>query len=333
MIYDGSAVSLFPSAGPAARSSNKVFFTTDVSPNRKRILIFGLNRNPLTDGSIADIAVSASRAVPGGATEIVITEMQASFADGTTTPLTNTTSYLALSPDPSQPLNPPGVWNAASLQASAVSAGALMTLRGAGIGPIQSAVPQSAVTETALGGVSVTFDGLPAPMLYASSDQLNVIAPWALVSQSATQIVVWKNGAAAYSVSVPVAAATPAIFTLSSNGTGGGAILNQDASVNSPLNPADAGSIISLYGTGLGPTIPAGTDGAIMGATETDTAVSVMIGGLPAPVLYAGAAPGLVSGAFQINCRVPQGLTGLAVEVVVQAGNAQSVLGVTVAIK
>jgi uncharacterized protein (TIGR03437 family) len=44
--------------------------------------------------------------------------------------------------------------------------------------------------------------------------------------------------------------------------------------------------------------------------TDTDSKpmvpVSVRIGGVGADVLYAGAAPGLVSGVLQINVRVPQ---------------------------
>ena len=50
----------------------------------------------------------------------------------------------------------------------------------------------------------------------------------------------------------PVAASAPGIFTMNSSGSGQGAILNQDYSVNSPTQPAAPGSIIMLYATGGG---------------------------------------------------------------------------------
>jgi uncharacterized protein (TIGR03437 family) len=67
-----------------------------------------------------------------------------------------------------------------------------------------------------------------------------------------------------------------------------------------------------MYGTGLGQTVPLGIDGAITGndvpvQTLPTTArfgvdASSLVG---AEVLYAGPAPGLVSGVFQINARIP----------------------------
>jgi uncharacterized protein (TIGR03437 family) len=52
------------------------------------------------------------------------------------------------------------------------------------------------------------------------------------------------------SVTVPVAAAAPAIFALNSSGSGPGAILNQDYTVNSVSNPAGVGSVVQVFATG-----------------------------------------------------------------------------------
>jgi uncharacterized protein (TIGR03437 family) len=61
---------------------------------------------------------------------------------------------------------------------------------------------------------------------------------------------------------------------------------------------------------------------------------TVQIGGLDAPVTYAGPAPGLVSGVLQINARVPaQAPSGAAVPVSLKIGNATSPPGVTLAIR
>jgi uncharacterized protein (TIGR03437 family) len=128
-------------------------------------------------------------------------------------------------------------------------------------------------------------------------------------------------------VSLPVVAATPALFSFSGHGNGQAAILNQDGSVNSSINPAAAGSVIALYVTGLGQTDPASQDGTVASTIfPTPVApISVLIGGLPAQVLYAGAAPEAVAGIFQINVQIPQNAAGGPnVTVLVQAGNAVS---------
>jgi hypothetical protein len=85
------------------------------------------------------------------------------------------------------------------------------------------------------------------------------------------------------------------------------AALNQDGSVNSRTNPAHVGDIVSLFATGAGQTSPDGVDGLI----PTDSfpipllPITVEVGGLPAKVLYAGAAPYLVSGLIQVNAQIP----------------------------
>src|SRR6185312_5976739 len=60
---------------------------------------------------------------------------------------------------------------------------------------------------------------------------------------------------------IAVATASPGLFTLTKDGKGQGAILNQDGSPNGPANPAALGSVISLFGTGQGPTNPVVPDG------------------------------------------------------------------------
>ncbi len=144
---------------------------------------------------------------------------------------------------------------------------------------------------------------------------------------------------ASNTLTVTVRAATPAIFSLDSTGMGPGAILNQDTSINSTGNPAAAGSVISLYCTGGGVTSPASGDGEVIGGAlrylaAPPTSVTVTIGGVNAPVQFAGAVPGAVAGLTQINVQVPAGLgTALASPVVVKIGDSTSTDKVTVAVK
>ena len=138
-------------------------------------------------------------------------------------------------------------------------------------------------------------------------------------------------------MSLPVSAAAPAVFTTTASGSGQGAILNSDLSVNSPAHPAARGSAIAIYATGTGILNPAVADGTVIAAGSlpvSEAAVSVTIGGQAATVTYQGAAPGLVAGVMQINAQVPAGVApGAAVPVIVSAGGTASLNTVTVAVQ
>jgi uncharacterized protein (TIGR03437 family) len=119
-------------------------------------------------------------------------------------------------------------------------------------------------------------------------------------------------------------------------GNGPGAILNEDGTVNSPDNPAAAGSLVALYVTGLGQTDPPGQDGVVAGnlLPRPQLPVSVFVSGLPADILYAAAAPGMVAGVFQLNVRVPATITSWPeIPVSLQAGTFVSPSSVWVAVQ
>jgi uncharacterized protein (TIGR03437 family) len=135
-------------------------------------------------------------------------------------------------------------------------------------------------------------------------------------------------------VTVPVAGSAPAIFTVSA-GAGLAEAVNQDGTLNSTVDAAPRGSVISLYATGEGVTQPAGVDGqpAASLAPQPVLPTTVSIGGSTAEILYAGETPGFV-GLFLVNARVPASLTttGL-VPVVLRVGTVASQAGVTIAVR
>ena len=179
------------------------------------------------------------------------------------------------------------------------------------------------------------FDGIPAPLVYASAGQTTAIVPYSVAGKTSTQMVVVYQGRASSPVTLPVTAAAPALFSGDSSGKGNGAILNQDNSPNSSSNPAAKGSIVILFGTGEGQTNPGGIDGRVAATVFPKPLgnVTVTIGGIQANVAYAGAAPFLVAGVFQINVTVPQGAASGAATVVVTVGSASSQPGLTVAVQ
>lgn len=256
-----------------------------------------------------------------------------------TQPLTLYGSFAApVTPAPKPALLANGVVNTASGQGLAVSPGAILALYGTDLGPaaLKAVTPGDAgYFDNCAAGTSVTFDGIPAPMIYASPTQLGAIAPYAVAGKAAVDVQVRNQGVLSNTVRVPVQAATPALFTANGSGTGQGAIFNQDGSLNGAANAAARGSIVVLFATGEGQTNPAGTDGRV--ATDSYPKpvlpVKVNIGGVDAQVLYYGAAPFLVAGAMQVNARVPAGIAPGAAPLVLSVGGFDSRSGVTLAVQ
>jgi uncharacterized protein (TIGR03437 family) len=208
-----------------------------------------------------------------------------------------------------------GVQNAASGATGAIAPGEILALTGITIGPRPAVSSAVSPVGTSLGGTTVTINGTPAPILYTQADQTNIIVPWGATGTTAS-IVVTQGATVSQTLSVPIAAAAPGLFTLS----GGALAWNQDGTLNSATNAAPAGSVVVLYATGLGQTDPAGTDGAKYGnlvLAETVTPVTATVGGKAATVIYAGGAPGQVAGVMQVEVVVPTGAGTGAVPVVI----------------
>lgn len=215
-----------------------------------------------------------------------------------------------------------GVVNAASFRGGAVAPGEMITIFGSGIGPA--------------GGTRFLFDGVPAPIIYVSAGQSTVIVPCAVAGKSTTEVRAEYQGVQSPPVILAVAAAAPGLFTSSQNGSGQGAIVDQDGSINSPASPAPKGSVLLLLLTGDGQTNPPGVDGKLALDTLPQTAaqVSVTIGGVAAQVQYSGLASRSVAGFSQLNIVVPPGApSGSAVPLVVTVGGTPSQPGVTLAIQ
>lgn len=228
------------------------------------------------------------------------------------------------------------VANAASY-AAAVAPGQIVTVWGSGMGPDKLAGPavdgNGMVTNT-VAGARILFDGIPAPLIYVSASQSSAVVPYLASANATTRLQVEYQGVRSEPLEIPIAPTAPGLFTADSSGVGQGAILNEDGTRNSTAVPARPGSVVVLWGTGEGLTDPPGVDGrpASVVLPHPLAPVTVQIGGASAAIEYAGAAPGNVAGVFQINARVPAGVTGDRVPVKVTVGGKPSQDGVTVAI-
>ena len=239
------------------------------------------------------------------------------------------------------------VVNAASFQAGnfaffpmgTVAPGEIVSLFGGGLGPAGgvAAQPGSAGTyATSLGGTQVLFDGIASPMLYAGPNQINAVVPFGIGS-TVTKMTVQNSGGTAGPLPLPVAGSVPGIFTYDGSGIRGAAIINQDGTLNTPSNPAPAGTIIAFYATGAGIMKPPMPDGSLAPLSANQSApvgaVSVQILGNDAPVLYAGSAPGYVAGLLQVNVQIPADtVSKCSAPLTLTIGGQSSQFNVTVAV-
>jgi uncharacterized protein (TIGR03437 family) len=191
--------------------------------------------------------------------------------------------------------------NAFSYQSGGVAPGEIVSIFGGGLGPrngIAFAFDPSTGTLPVSGpGIQVTWNGIPAPLYFAREDQLNVQVPYELNGATQVTLSVTVNGSANSLANIPVVATAPGLAAVA---------FNADLTLNAPSNPAAKGSLIVIFATGEGITVPASRTGAYStnGSVELALPVSLSIGGLPSEIVFRGRVSG-TAGVLQINARVP----------------------------
>lgn len=114
---------------------------------------------------------------------------------------------------------------------------------------------------------------------------------------------------------------SPGIFRLQIGQLAQAFAINQDGTLNGPMNPAQRGTIVAVWGTGYGKTNPPCPAGGlnVPSAAPLGPGISALIrrvfvydafqdlfqGISDVPVQYAGIAPSMVCGVEQINFQVP----------------------------
>jgi uncharacterized protein (TIGR03437 family) len=202
--------------------------------------------------------------------------------------------------------------------------------------PASQRVDSNGLVVTNLGGVRILFDGIPAPMVYASQTQCSAVIPYFGAYQSTSHVQVEYQGVRSDPFAITISPTAPGFFTTNMSGSGQGIIqVDAQGTVNSAAHPAHPGSTVVLWLTGEGITNPPGVDGrpAVQVLPKPVAAVTVTIGGLPATIQYAGAVPTLMPGLMQINAVLDPGVqAGNAVPVVVQIGNNSTQSNVTMVV-
>jgi uncharacterized protein (TIGR03437 family) len=229
--------------------------------------------------------------------------------------------------------------NGASFLPTAAVPGQIVTLRGTNLGPEQGVsftLNSQGRLPTVVADTRVFFDGIAAPVIFTSRNQVNAIVPYELTGRFSTRVQVEYLNQRSSVLELRVVDSAPGIFT-AGNGRGQAAALNQNNTFNGSTTPAARGSIIQIYATGEGQTRPEGVNGFVpRTAADLRTPllpVVVRIGGVQAQVLYAGSAPEATLGLMQINAIVPSNIGTGDQSVEVQIGTATSQTGVTVAVQ
>jgi uncharacterized protein (TIGR03437 family) len=257
--------------------------------------------------------------------------------------------------------------SAAMAQTPAISAGGVANGASFGLAPNNGVTPGSLISvfgtnlassaaaadsvplSTSLGGVSVTINGVAAPLNYVchlcvggSGDQLNIQMPWE-VTGSTAQVVVTNNSSSSAPATINVAQFNPGIFSVN-NGVGVAiAQIFPDNALAAPsgsipgisTRPAKAGDVLQILATGLGAVDSPVADGAasLDKLRNTLTQPTVMVGGTAAQVTFSGLSPQFV-GVNQVNAMVASGTpTGNAVPLQLQIGGLTSTNQVTIAVQ
>jgi uncharacterized protein (TIGR03437 family) len=189
----------------------------------------------------------------------------------------------------------------------------------------------------------VTFNGVPAPLLFVSGGQINAQLPWNVLSSGTTgsaNVVVTRNNQASAPQTLQVGPFSPGIFAINNIAVA----INPDGSIAAPAgaipgintHPAkigDPGGLVILC-TGLGAVNPPAVNGAAsLDALRTATTTpTVMIGNTAAQVVFAGLSPQFV-GVNQINVAIPAGTpTGNAVPIQISLGGVTTSASITIAV-
>lgn len=242
-----------------------------------------------------------------------------------------------------------GVLNAASFARNqAVAPGGLVSIFGTNLAA-SLAQADSIPLATNLGNVTVSINNIAAPMMFvnhdaANGDQINAQLPFEVTGTSAN-VVVTRGGVASAPQSFPLTSAAPGIFSVN-YGTGNAiAWSNSDGQLAAPpgsisgltTHPAKIGDVNTLVilSTGLGavnPPVQTGnnvTDGQLHRTVATPT---VLVGGVPAQLIFAGMSPQFV-GVYQLNVVIQPGTpTGNAVPLQIQMNGILTTDQVTIAV-
>lgn len=196
-----------------------------------------------------------------------------------------------------------------------------------------------------LGCIAVEIDGKRAPITYSQGDQINVQVP-TTSNTGPVRLQIIANPDTLYPMTsdpmtIQLQSAAPAFFTFNGKSIAaqfaGTRNIVADPAVVPTGKFAKSGDMLTLYGTGFGPTTPAvGAGDVATGQSKLAGSATVTIGGIAvadADVQYIGLSPSSISGLYQLNVKVPAGVKDGNAAVVLQVGSLKTQDGAVIPVK
>jgi len=176
--------------------------------------------------------------------------------------------------------------------------------------------PSTVPLPTNFKNVQLLIGGLPVPLFYVSAKQLVIQLPAELAAKRTYSALLAANGQFSLPQSVDIVPVTPGTVTFAD-----GTLVAQrpDGSLVDRQHPAKPNEPLAIYLVGMGATNPpvgSGTAAPADPLPKVPSDVAITIGGLTAPIAYAGLTPGGV-GLYQINFTVPAGAATGDLDVVI----------------
>jgi uncharacterized protein (TIGR03437 family) len=240
---------------------------------------------------------------------------------GSTLPSVSFTLFPA-APNPNCTIAPPSITSVRSLSdyggLPSFASGSWLEVKGSNLAidsrSWNNADFNGGVAPTSLDGTSVTIDNNAGFVGYISPQQVNVVAP-ADPFTGQVQITATNCAGTSAAVSIQKNALAPGLLAPGSFNANGKQYLaaqlpDGKTYVGSPgYAPATPGELLSTVGVGFGPVNPATPPGVAAAGATTIPGLTISFGTAPAPVSYAGLAPGAI-GLYQFDFTVPNVTSG-----------------------
>ncbi len=188
-----------------------------------------------------------------------------------------------------------------------VAPGGLVSIFGSQLSPMTLA-SKDVPLPTVLADSCLTVNGVVIPMQFVSPTQINAQLPFQVSGNA--DVVLRTPGGVSDALRISILPAAPSVFRAGSAGplTGLATIVRaSNGDFVTPSNPVHPSDRLTIYLTGMGQTIPEVPAGAPAPSDPLSSALlpaTVMLGGTPLFVDFAGLTPGGV-GVYQINVTVP----------------------------
>ncbi len=184
-------------------------------------------------------------------------------------------------------ISPRGAVNGVTFQLalSEVAPGSFLSLFGPDLAS-GTAGAEAIPLPTSLGDpeVKVFINGIESPLLVVSAGQINAQVPWE-IEPGVARVVVQRGGADSQPMLITVREARPSYLSFNGGGFGPVIAIHADGRFVSAENPPEAGGVVILFGTGLGPVtepIESGKAGPASPLASASMIQRATVGGMPA---------------------------------------------------